>query len=256
MHHIYNAEVKKELIDSLLNGPNKHIWERSLSNEFGRLLKGNIYGVKFTDTMEFIHKHQVPLGKKVTYASFVFDFRPLKSEPYRCRLVVGGDKLPYHNDASSPAASLLETKILLNSTISDAKNGARFMASDLKDFFLASPMDSPEFMKIPIKHIPQDIIKTYNLLNLVTPDGYVYVKIKKGMYGLKQAAILAYNNLVNNLQDDGYFPIPHTVGLWKHTTRKTIFCLCVDDFGIEYFNKGDANHLLTSLQNHYTISTN
>ena len=75
------------------------------------------------------------------------------------------------------------------------------------------------------------------------------------MYGLKQAAILAYNNLVNNLQDDGYFPIPHTVGLWKHTTRKTIFCLCVDDFGIKYFNKDDANHLLTSLRKHYTVST-
>ena len=255
MHHIYNADGKKESIDSLLNGKNKHIWERSLSNEFGRLLKGNKYGVKFTDTMEFIHKNLVPLGKKVTYASFVFDFRPLKSEPYRCRLVVGGDKLPYPNDASSPAASLLETKILLNSTISDAKNGARFMAADLKDFFLASPMDSPEFMKIPLKHIPEDIITTYNLRNLVTSDGYVYVKIKKGMYGLKQAAILAYNNLVNNLQEDGYFPIPHTVGLWKHATRKTIFCLCVDDFGIKYFNKDDANHLLTSLQKHYTIST-
>ena len=78
--------------------------------------------------------------------------------------------------------------------------------------FLASPMESREFIKIPIKYIPEDIITTYNL----TSDGYVYVKIKKGMYDLKQATILAYNNLVNNLQNDGYFPIPYTVGLWKH----------------------------------------
>ena len=36
--------------------------------------------------------------------------------------MIGGDKLPYDDETASPDADLLETKILLNSTISDAHN--------------------------------------------------------------------------------------------------------------------------------------
>ena len=72
------------------------------------------------------------------------------------------------------------------------------------------------------------------------------------MYGLKQAAVLAYDNLVSTLAPHGYHLIPHTVGLWAHETRPTTFCLCVDDFGIKYFNKADADHLLHALGTKYT----
>ena len=77
----------------------------------------------------------MPNGRNITYATFVLDYRPLKSEPHRVRITVGGDKLTYANDAGSPAANFLETKLLVNSTISDATRGARFMSTDLKDFF-------------------------------------------------------------------------------------------------------------------------
>ena len=46
-------------------------------------------------------------------------------------------------------------------------------------------------MKIKWEHIPEDIRSLYNLESMIH-DGYIYVKIKKGMYGLKEAAILAY----------------------------------------------------------------
>ena len=73
------------------------------------------------------------------------------------------------------------------------------MSADLKDFFLATPMEGEEYMKVQYKHFPEDIRKRYNLESKVTDNGYIYVKIKKGMYGLKQAAILAYNELKKNL---------------------------------------------------------
>jgi hypothetical protein len=74
------------------------------------------------------------------------------------------------------------------------------------------------------------------------------------MYGLKHAAILAYQHLVNQLAPHGYHPCPYTTGLWQHETRPTKFCLCVDDFGVKYFSKDDADHLLDSLRKHYKIS--
>ena len=112
---------------------------------------------------------------------------------WRVRIVVGGDKLTYSEDAASPAASLLETKLILNSVISDADRGARFLTADVKDFFLATFMEKPEFMKVLLKHLPPDIIEQYRLNNKVY-NGFIYIKIKKGMYGLKQAAILTYAN--------------------------------------------------------------
>jgi len=91
----------------------------------------------------------------------------------------------------------------------------------------------------------------------VTPDCWVYIKIKKGMYGLKQAALLvAYQQLVTNLAKHGYTPCKYSVGLWTHVTRKTKFCLCVDDFGIKYFFKDGADRLITSLRTSgYTVTT-
>ena len=77
--------------------------------------------------------------------------------------MVGGDRLTYTADAGSPATDMVETKILLNSTISDAKYGARFMSADIKDFFLASPMDRPEYMRVKLKYFSADIRQRYNL---------------------------------------------------------------------------------------------
>ena len=254
VNHIYDANGKRETVDTLINGTDSAHWTKSLSNEFGRLAQGNQHGVRATDTISFIPRHLVPQDRKCTYASFVCDYKPQKTEPFRIRLVVGGDKLEYNSDAGSPAASLLETKLLLNSVISDSKKGARFLSADLKDFFLATPMDNPEYMRIHWKHIPEDIRLQYKLHDIKSGD-YVYVKIKKGMYGLKQAAILAWNNLVNNLALHGYRPIPHSVGMWEHVSLPTKFCLCVDDFGIKSYSQSDTDHLLNALKQHYAITT-
>jgi hypothetical protein len=126
--------------------------------------------------------------------------------------------------------------------------------ADLKDHFLASPMRDPEYMKIKYKYFPDDIRKKYELWNLVSADGYIYIRIKKGMYGLKQAALLAYQHLVKQLAPYGYHPCPYITGLWEHDTRRTIFCLFVDDFGVKYFSKQDAEHLLAALSDNYKIS--
>ena len=166
---------RKETLESLLKGDMREIWTQAISNEYGRLAQGNEHRVEFQDAMEFIKKEDVPPGRDVTYGSFRFDYRALKTEKYRARMVVRGDRLSYNDDPGSPAASLIETKLVLNSVISDADKGARFMSADLKDFFLCSYMNTPEYMRISIKNIPHDIIKKYNI-NALKHKEYVYVK--------------------------------------------------------------------------------
>ena len=252
---IYNHDGTKASLDNLLNGDDSIVWDRALSNEMGRLAQGNNAGIQGTDTIDFIPFSDVPTKTKVTYANFVCTYRPKKNEPWRIRIVAGGDKLSCSYDTGSPAASLLETKLLLNSVISDAHKGARFLTCDLKDFFLASPMEEKEYMRIHIKHFPQDIRDQYNINNIVHTNNFVYIRINKGMYGLKQAAVLAYQNLVHVMKAHGYQPCPLSTGVWTHVSRPTKFCVCVDDFAIKYQNQDDADHLLRALKQHYNITT-
>ena len=128
------------------------------------------------------------------------------------------------------------------------------MTIDIKDFFLQSYMKENEYMRIHNKYFPNDVRKKYNIDNLITDDGYVYCRIKRGMYGLKQDARLAYDELVKHLKKFGYTPDKLATNIWRHETRKTKFCLCVDDFGIQYFNKDDADHLINALQAKYIIT--
>ena len=132
-------------MEKLLTGPDAHNkWIPALSNEWGRLAQGNDAGVQSTDTVEFVARSEVPATAAVIYTSFACNHRPLKIEEWRVCLVVGGDKLFYHGDTSSPATNMIETKILFNSVISDAKKGAQFASMDLKDMFLKTIMKTQE----------------------------------------------------------------------------------------------------------------
>jgi len=99
----------------------------------------------------------VPHDQKVIHAMIVCDYRSLKNKKYRVRIIVGRDKLPYSNNTGFPVADLLETKLLLNSTISNARKSTRFMCLDIKDHFLATLMVGIEYMRVKAKYIPQDI---------------------------------------------------------------------------------------------------
>jgi hypothetical protein len=58
-------------------------------------------------------------------------------------------------------------------------------------------------MRIPLQIIPAEIIDQYALRDLAE-NGWVYVKIQKGMPGLKQAGIIANKRLQTHLAKYGY----------------------------------------------------
>ena len=112
----------------------------------------------------------VPKGATVAYANFICDFRPLKGEPYRVRITVGGDKLEYKLDATSPAASLIETKLLLNSTKPQSAKCARFMTIDIQDCFLQTFTKHHEYTRIHKKYFTASIRKQYKIDELIDDD--------------------------------------------------------------------------------------
>ena len=70
---------------------------------------------------------------------------------------------------------------------------------------------------------------------------------------MPQAGILANQLLRQRLRPHGYYEVQHTPGLWKHITRPVQFTLTVDDFGVKYVGKHNADHLIQALKQHYNL---
>jgi hypothetical protein len=72
--------------------------------------------------------------------------------------------------------------------------------------------------------------------------------------GLPQAGILANKPLKQKLAPFGYHKCKNTPGLWYHDTKTITFTLAVDDFGVEYVDKSNVEHLIASLKANYALT--
>ena len=106
-------------------------------------------------------------------------------------------------------------------------------------------------MRLKLSDITEEIIKQYMLREIATPDGYVYMEITKGMYGLPQAGIIAQVLLEECLDKFGYSQSKKIPGLWTHATRPILFSLVIDDFAVKYTRREEAEHLTKALKNDY-----
>jgi hypothetical protein len=207
--------------------------------------------IEGSNTIFFLPRQAIPKMKIVTYGRFVVDIRPKKAENHRVHLAVGVNLIQYPGDVSKGSSDLTTSPCLWNSTIST--EDAKYMCLAVKNFYLVTPMDSFEYMRIPIKCIPQEIIAEYNLLSLVL-DGHVYIEVQKHMYGLPQAGIHANRLLARRISIHGYHQTKFTPGIWLQVTRPIQVSLLVDDCGVQYVGKDHAQHLLYSMETDYTIS--
>ncbi len=65
------------------------------------------------------------------------------------------------------------------------------MMIDISNFYLNLPLACPEYIRIKISDILEEIINEYNLRKKVTESSHVYIEANKGMYGLPQAGLFA-----------------------------------------------------------------
>ena len=63
-----------------------------------------------------------------------------------------------------------------------------------------TPLKRFEYVRLKLSDMPNDVIEHYKLKEKATPDGSVYVCVKRGMYGLPQAGILAQELLEERLK--------------------------------------------------------
>jgi hypothetical protein len=185
IHPSTGKEIKyKDLMKDPDLGPS---FEIGLSNELGRICQG-IRDIAGTNTDFFIDLKSIPKNRKITYGKLVCDFKPNKNEKHRVRLPVGGDILDYSGETATSTADITTFIILINSTFSTQE--AKMMMMDINNYYLGTPLPIYEYIQLPISILPLDIIEKYDLTHLAV-NGWVYMEICKGMYGLKQAGLLA-----------------------------------------------------------------
>jgi hypothetical protein len=185
---------------ALMKNPNlQPLWKRGFGNELGRLFQG-IRDIPGTDTCFFVELTNIPKDRKIAYGKIVCDYKPHKIEKERVRLTVGGDMLDYAGDVATSTADITTFKILINSTLSTAE--AAMMMMDITNYYLGTPVPRFEYMTMLLSRFLEEIIDKYNLGTLDV-DGWVYIEIRKGMYGLKHAVLLANQLLQNRLTSFG-----------------------------------------------------
>ena len=79
------------------------------------------------------------------------------------------------------------------------------MTIDISNFYLTTPLKRPEYIRVSLKDMPDEITKEYKLREIAIENDTVHIEANKGMYGLPQTGFLAYQLLEKRLNKRGYF---------------------------------------------------
>ena len=104
----------------------------------------------------------------------VCKFRPEKSDPNRTRITIGGNHITFSSDVGTPTESLELAKLVFNSFLS--RPGAKFTTFGICNFYLQTPLDYLEYVRVKLSDIPDEFAQQYNLLTYAR-DGWVYLEI-------------------------------------------------------------------------------
>ncbi len=229
------------------------VWQTAFGKDFGGMCQGdNKMGQKGTNAM-FVMTHNkiahVLRAKKLfTYANPVVNHRPQKEYPNRIRITAGGNLIKYEEELLVRTADINTAKLHWNSVIST--DDAQYMCLDMGIFYLTAALKYFEYMQIPLALFPAWIMEQYNLKRHAL-NGYVHLEMRRAVWGLPQAGILANKWLRRKLAPFGYYECVNTPGLWYHVSRPISFTLIINNFGVKYVGNKHTDHLIASINSTY-----
>ncbi len=231
------------------------IWQTAFGKDFGGMAQGDEKtGQKGTNSI-FVMTHDkiknILRTQTITYACIVVDFCPQKDNPYHIRITAGGNLTTYPEELSTRTTDLTTSKLMWKSILST--EGAKYMCSDIKNFYLTAALNRYKYMKMPLTLFTEWIVKQYNL-KAHALNGFVYQEMRHAVWGLPQAGILANKLLCKCLLPHGYYKCANMLGLWKRIWRPISFTLVVDDFGVKYVGQEHVDHLIWCLKQQYKLT--
>ena len=131
--------------------------------------------IKGTGTFKVILFNGIPFYKQkdICHTRVVCEYHPDKDDPNRTRITIAGGHILVHFYVSTPTGSLKLVNLMINSVLS--RPNAQFSAFLIKNFYLDTHMESPEYVRVKLEDIPQELTDKYNLLEKER-QGWVYFK--------------------------------------------------------------------------------
>jgi hypothetical protein len=237
-----------------LAGPNSLIWMSKLVFEWKKHFD---QGIMFPILPSAIPKER--LGD-ITYINPVTKEKIGQSGEIlrRIRLTAGGDRTNFDGQSSSRSSDMAVFKTFVQSVASDRANGIPTTVTlyDAADFYIGAvlPEDRPEFVKVPVSHVPDSVIKEYNLEPFIV-NGFIYFKIVKCLWGLPQSGYISQCKLFKLLEENGYHEDLVIPCLFTNKAKSLSLLVTVDDFLVKSSDPAASSHLKQVLDSQYKIKT-
>ena len=137
-----------------------------MSESFGQLAdRFPVKMKKGTNTISFVARNNIPVGRTVTYSRIVAYMQPQKEDTIKVLLTVGVHQIEYPVKVTTKIEDLTTFKIHINFVI--FRRGTIYAGWDIGNYYLETPMGLSKYMRIHIILIPPDIISYYNSNDLV-----------------------------------------------------------------------------------------
>ncbi|KAI1006624.1 hypothetical protein K3495_g1602 [Podosphaera aphanis] len=217
-----------------MTGPESSQWRKAATEEFDSLQnKGAI---------EIIKRSQIPQNRKPMKCKWVFKKKYLANgdiEKYKARCTAKGFTQRHGIDyketfAPTPRPETGRIMLVLAHQLSWHRR-----QGDVPTAFLNPDLDIELFMELPKGFEREGCI----------------IKLHKGLYGLKQAAALWYDDAKATLASQGLFPTISDVCLYTTSSKDIFVLLHVDDFQVMGPNLSKIESLMHALQKKYNLKT-
>jgi len=221
-----------------LGGKDKDQWLQAIKEELDNMKAQQVY--------DEVEVKDVPEGAEIVHSTMQL---LIKTSPlgeiikWKARLCARGDQESVdaiYKDLYAPTASTKTFKFLMNL---GAKFGMHKAGCDIKGAFLYADLDKPIYMYLP-KELWQEGVP-------------VVWKLKKSIYGLKEAPKLFYDHITGVLKDKGYKQTgsdPCCFHRWYNDEQAIFFVIHVDDAAIVASKTEYIDQLYKDLRETYEIT--
>ena len=188
------------------------------ANDWIDAMKKEVKSLMDLQTFEIVSKIPEPYRHKTIPSRFVFAKK--RSGLKKARLVAGGHRQKFdifERSSASPTPDPTSLNLVLHLAV---QHDYQLKSVDFDSAYLNSTLDETIFMKPP-----QGFNET---VSRPLQEGSA-LKLKKGLYGLKQAGLLWYKTLRAALMEIGFKKATHDPCLFMHTKTKLLLIVYVDD---------------------------
>ena len=229
---------------SVKRSDEKPLWMQAYHEELERLHDE-------TKCIHFEHHLNKPKNELAVYTSNQPKVKRVDDKiDRRVRTTYGGDMVKdMPGERTSPTATMEMVKIHAASIAS--KPGRKVVYGDISNFYLQHDLKEHSWVLFKLADLPEQTIIKYDLRSLATPNGTVYARVNKGMYGHPLAGRDSYDAVNELLTTNGYDNSLTTPCIYHNADYSITLVLIVDDFAIAYDTESALESFLSVIRSKY-----